>query len=874
MTQLKLGDKGIAVEYLNSFFGIDGSVYTDETVTCVKQFQVAYNQRFYQDPNAQYTEEDVFNQYSRLDEDGNVVLGKYLPILYPTGIVDIRTMTAILDTNIDYNDNYKIKQVQLLLLQNGFYDSQAIFEMLCELAADLKFRYDSNVSYIPTLVNGEVRRIVNSNETLSGTELIQERSDLPNTTLADFSVLGKTTYVSKRYADKTGDTISTLDGSNESLKQLVLFGNSVSPSSVGTSSPAYLPYLSDSKISFLSSNLLTREICNKVLDALAGESMSGFNYDTSVNATFTSTSVTSPIPTTSSVTNVNSSLRQCFMYVYGMRYASIYKELEVVDGTGSSERYVFADQNWNIISDVDYVYTQLSETESGTYTSTVLIPADAHYMCYEFYNKPSSTVRFKNVGVYESLSTVDLSPLSAIKLYSLPNKLDELDIIRGIFCSRIGTSVLIGGVTEGWYITADAQGTNRFTILIPNSNLVNSFCSHYTSSGSQRYLAESNIIHFYDPSITTLDDWKSFLQSQSTNDTPLTVWFEKVKETYSKTTEIADLTLNNSKEIICNNSSLRVVFPKKDTASDNSSDIITPVSYMPITLTGAGSSNNLVITSMDNNGNSVDVSVPYSEINGLFSTSTSFDKLNLTTGKLTKNVTKLTLTGNEDTIIVSQNTNSKEFISFSFNDVLPSRYFMDAGYCNYFKANDDAWKGESEGYCFELGAPKNVYISVACKTLGISKYEDGPSKITALRQWLRGLNSAGNPVTIYFRSAEETVTNITPRHVPQFSNYTKIVNNFNVTMMAVFKLSVSIERGSVILKGLFDEGLVDLTKNIDTLEVTGYYDKQTIQAIRLYQKTYNLGQIYDDGLVYYSGILDIPTYNHMKQVYGITEVVT
>ena len=57
-------------------------MFTDKTEEMVKQFQVAYYQKFEQNPNFSETTEDTMKQYSKLDENGNLVYEKYLPIAY------------------------------------------------------------------------------------------------------------------------------------------------------------------------------------------------------------------------------------------------------------------------------------------------------------------------------------------------------------------------------------------------------------------------------------------------------------------------------------------------------------------------------------------------------------------------------------------------------------------------------------------------------------------------------------------------------------------------------------------------------------------------------------------------------------------------
>lgn len=85
---------------------------------------------------------------------------------------------------------------------------------------------------------------------------------------------------------------------------------------------------------------------------------------------------------------------------------------------------------------------------------------------------------------------------------------------------------------------------------------------------------------------------------------------------------------------------------------------------------------------------------------------------------------------------------------------------------------------------------------------------------------------------------------------------------------------VDLHKGEIVLAGLYEEGPIDLSEKFPSYfeNDVGFYDSHLIKAIRLYQKTHDIGQDTEFGR-YYSGVLDVPTYNAIKLEFGLQEEV-
>lgn len=113
---IKLGDKGLAVEYINYLFGINSKEFTAETESKIKQFQASYGQVF-TDESASYF--DPTDENNNNYDDFNTELE-----LYPNGILDVYSLPALLNTNITLQDENILTQVQNALSLTEFSEDE------------------------------------------------------------------------------------------------------------------------------------------------------------------------------------------------------------------------------------------------------------------------------------------------------------------------------------------------------------------------------------------------------------------------------------------------------------------------------------------------------------------------------------------------------------------------------------------------------------------------------------------------------------------------------------------------------------------------------------------------------------------------------
>ena len=101
---IKLGDKGLAVEYINYLFGINSKEFTAETESKIKQFQASYGQVF-TDESASYFDptDENNNDYDNFNTELE---------LYPNGVLDIYSLPSLLNTDITLYDEHILTQVQ------------------------------------------------------------------------------------------------------------------------------------------------------------------------------------------------------------------------------------------------------------------------------------------------------------------------------------------------------------------------------------------------------------------------------------------------------------------------------------------------------------------------------------------------------------------------------------------------------------------------------------------------------------------------------------------------------------------------------------------------------------------------------------------
>lgn len=133
----KIGDKGLVPEFINISLGLPGNTITEETVTRLKQFQCSFGQHYedktqeltYVLANGELTYQPLPVSWSIYDEyysPENTSGLSNLPIIYPSGFVDLFTLPAICGIELDEQDMSKIMQAQTCLRDTEFNNTTEI----------------------------------------------------------------------------------------------------------------------------------------------------------------------------------------------------------------------------------------------------------------------------------------------------------------------------------------------------------------------------------------------------------------------------------------------------------------------------------------------------------------------------------------------------------------------------------------------------------------------------------------------------------------------------------------------------------------------------------------------------------------------------
>ena len=133
----KIGDKGLVPEFINIKLGLPGNIITEETVTRLKQFQCSFGQHYedktqeltYIFANGELTYQplptgwSIYNEYYSPENPSGV---SNLPIIFPTGFVDIFTLPSICGIELYEQDMAKIIQAQTCLKGTSFNNTAEI----------------------------------------------------------------------------------------------------------------------------------------------------------------------------------------------------------------------------------------------------------------------------------------------------------------------------------------------------------------------------------------------------------------------------------------------------------------------------------------------------------------------------------------------------------------------------------------------------------------------------------------------------------------------------------------------------------------------------------------------------------------------------
>lgn len=863
---LKIGDSGITVEYINAFFDIDSKIYTDETARAVQKFQQSYLQRFSHIPNI-YTDNEILDSYTQLiNGEGSlyeVSLGDFIPPLYPTGEVDIFTMTAMLGIDIDYNDYTKIKQVQQCLSGTEYAKFENVFQTLVEMAQNIEFRLDDNTDYIPTLIDGEIKRILEDlNDIDIESDHVFEQDNLADYEFKDVTIFGKSSVSSKPYRHKSGQYLSIEDksGNNIPLRYCSIFSDLSTLVNQSPSSPKYISGVTSIDLLQLPENLLnaskfetlasyTNEYETRMTNLTYTLGSGNFNVITGTSDEIIKFPVVSDI--------IPPEDRNLYMGVIENTPLYIYRNQNM--GEGYKEYLILLDRSWQVLA--------ISQLSSVNGLLEVSIPLGVTRVGYLYKPDANTNGKVTNLGIYQTAELINITLNNP--LFNCFNYLDEYEITSGRLITRNAkftftsdTEVSLETLGDKVYLTTVIQN------IQPSSSPL-FLCSHY---GSTELVQDGTKIYLYDSTKTTLSAWKTFIQNQVGQSTPITIWYVTNNEVYTNQV-LHNISLGNFKYLKVSDYQMEVKYQRHSNAASEPSDITNSNPYFPSTITGSGQDGSITIATENFDSSLSDIKILEVE-EPLYGLEEGFgDYYNITSGTISKRSHRLILTGNEHTIDLSPHASNK-YIVFGIPGVFSGRRLTYGGVCNYFTQIDDVWLGQEQGFAFSSAGAENLYISIDIKILRIGRNSTAIEKISAFRSWLRGRNSAGIPVEVYWISnTSPEITQVTPVSLQQYPKYTRIYNDANSQMRVRLNVVTGLIQGEVLIKGLQDEGNVDLVDKVsEIIDITGFYNKQTIEILRRYQHVHDIGQDTPFGR-YYSGILNIPTYNSLKKEFGLIEEV-
>lgn len=888
MKQLSIGDKNLTTKFINAYFGINGETFTKTTAERVKQFQQSFQQIYENDPNiAEFTEE-YLNKYTQLYRDSNgelqTKINEVLPVLWPNGIVDILTLNAILGTEIDYYDYTKIQQCKQALNGTQYSAFGNIFEMLCEMAKNLNFRLDDNLDFIPTLVDKTIKRIIGADtKSFGGADQVFERDDLVDYHLCEFTIYGKSIYEGDDYKLKEGRHINIGD-INESEPYLTWLDLTVPPHPIESPSvnhsiyinpPATLPVYKTGL------NNLGHIKLQKIVNTLG----SGNTYileDDLANINISNGQAITP-PATG--TYIESAERQVFSTVpdTGLtfhRYITLLSE-----DSSLTEYFIWMDKYYVIHS----IETKIHNNEYGKLNIDVIAPPSdsCNKLLYLIGTTTNAVAKIENLGVYDNFENVTLNDeyIKNVKLYNIFDTYDTYNVVTGRLIKRIGTLTLDENNINSNFSHVNYKGKNAIRINIVNENIDVRYiyCSHFDVDDSKpEYIkAEENYLYIVDDAFSSLDLFKQFVASEYNKGTPIILYYRHLYDIYYHLRESPNLiNCTNCRYLMTSNIDMEIHY-KMDPRFKLDTDILTNANpFYPGVIKGVGdtvgNTTTLQIYSENKDASETQVTtIPLSTpLHGF--DSNNGDYYDVTQGTIYRKCHQYKLTGDEIAIDVSPYSNST-FTVFGIPNILKDRSLTEPGLCNCLIAQDNVWLGQGRGFSFDTSAPQNLYISIDNEILETSENCSNPQKIQSFRNWLRKCNLENhNPVTIYYISRQPKITTDLPKYeIAQYRNYTRIYNSYNANMEIRLHVAIALKKGEVMVCGLYEEGIIDLSETLPDTFLSydnGLYDKHIIEAIRLYQKMHDIGQDTEYGR-YYSGVLNVPTYNAIKKEFGLTEEV-
>ena len=876
---LKIGDKGPVVQFINSYFNILGDEYTQETENRVKQFQQSYKQIYRTDVLTPYPTENIEELYTKLvpnNSDGyDVKISTVLPVLWPNGKVDIKTMTAILDTDVEYFDFQKVLAVRRALNITEYSDYGNIFLMLCEMALDLNFRLDNNLDFVPLLVDKTIKRVIGADTLVyGGSDQEFSRDDLVDYHLAEFKIHGNNILSGDTYRTKKGTILDLQDisESDKNLYSIRLKSTNDLKLLEGTQSvdtPLNIPE-KDIELVLLGENQYGKIRFEETLRGLEGRQSGSTYLNNNANFKIIPGDFDEPLNIPSINDYIPENKRAAYFNTNG-NPIYIVRDIKSPDDSFNLKEYIIWMNDFYRISKIDKITT----STSGYKVDTIQNKGNSTRVLYLCCADEDDSVEINNFGIYTDYKKIDVN---APGLRNINGVQDIFEVISGKY-EKYSYKLNIPQNVSFTTIYDSEKDITAFKIQqqpIYGVNVDSIICNVVTTDPSNMPLLEYNDgiagFTFIFPGNQGPEIFTNFLNDIYGNGNSLDIYY---------VLDYADYYFNNPTQvniekfryIRTNHPDITITAQYKlmDGLELVNGDISGPNPYYAPKLSGVGEDGYIRVYSVQKNGEAEITSLPTPQI--LYGIGDITDYWDVTAGKLVKNIDSVKLNGDELSIdLITANNN---YTVFGITNIMPHRAISFAGFSNYFLPGDKVLSGEEQGFSYDTASPQNIYISIDNNILAIGNGMSVEVKISKLRNWLRQCYVDGNPVTfLWVLGEKDNIINTSTYKIPQFRYYTRIYNNYGANMEIRLHVVVDLHKGEIVLAGLYEEGPIDLSEKFPSYfeNDVGFYDSHLIKAIRLYQKTHDIGQDTEFGR-YYSGVLDVPTYNAIKLEFGLQEEV-
>lgn len=133
-------------------------------------------------------------------------------------------------------------------------------------------------------------------------------------------------------------------------------------------------------------------------------------------------------------------------------------------------------------------------------------------------------------------------------------------------------------------------------------------------------------------------------------------------------------------------------------------------------------------------------------------------------GKLHKNIVKYTFTGNESTWFPYTFGCTSTFTTIYYDGLSRSKIGFLLSFCSHFKNITNGWDKPTTEHYSDHSTLVNKYFMISNDTIGVLSTDDNATRLTKFKTWLVTQYTV-NPITVYYVTATEAVTNLTLTHV-------------------------------------------------------------------------------------------------------------